>query len=76
MATGPALRQNRLQPASLVAMALIDPEELDLRPSFRDDVSLFTQVTRQVPGLALGHQNLGLERLRAGDLLGGLAALG
>lgn len=44
-------------------------------PIFRDDVSLFERVTAQVPRVALGHQNLGLAHLRAGDLAEGLAAL-
>ncbi len=77
-AAAPALRRVRTPLASWVAMAVIGLwglGTLTYAPIFRDDVSLFTRVTSQVPGLALGHQNLGLARLRAGDLAGGLGDL-
>ncbi|MBI4737541.1 MAG: hypothetical protein HY766_16015, partial [candidate division NC10 bacterium] len=35
-------------------------------PVFRDDLRLFTRMADEVPGIALGHQNLGLALLQAG----------
>ncbi|MBI4537603.1 MAG: tetratricopeptide repeat protein [candidate division NC10 bacterium] len=74
----PTLRRIRAPLARWVAMVMIGLwglRTLTYAPVFQDDISLFTRVSEQAPRVALGHQNLGLARLRAGDLPGGLAAL-
>jgi tetratricopeptide (TPR) repeat protein len=50
-------------------------QTLTYLPVFRDDLSLFGRVARDLPGLALGHHNLGLALLRAGRTPEGLEAL-
>ncbi|MBI2115903.1 MAG: tetratricopeptide repeat protein [candidate division NC10 bacterium] len=44
-------------------------------PVFRDDLRLFTRMADEVPGIALGHQNLGLALLQAGHTQDALRSL-
>lgn len=50
-------------------------QSLWLASRYASDLALFTRVAQQEPGLALGHQNLGLALLRAGRPAEALAAL-
>ena len=60
---------------SILLLLMWSIRTLTYIPVYRDDLRLFTRIADEVPGIALGHQNLGLALLQAGHIQEALRSL-